>query len=390
MNIDFSPEELQFREEVKAWFEANVPADLKRKAELGESLTREETISWGRKLNEKGWVAPSWPAEYGGTDWTSTQKHIFEEVRAEVGAPQVFSMGITMLGPVLMQFGTDEQKAQYLPRILNFDDWWCQGYSEPGAGSDLAGLKTAAVLEGDEYVVNGSKIWTTGAHHANKMFCLVRTDANVKKQRGISFLLLDMSDPGMEVRPIISIDGEHHLNQVFLDNVRTHKSNLVGKENEGWTVAKFLLTHERTSIAGVGASKAALNKIKRIAREQTRNGRSLIEDEQVARRIAEAEVDFLALEYTNFRTLAATASGQAPGAESSLLKIRGTETQQALQELKVLLAGYYAYPWGTEDAVGPAEFKQATANYNFGRASTIYGGSTEVQYTVMAKALLGL
>ncbi|HNN37003.1 MAG TPA: acyl-CoA dehydrogenase family protein, partial [Pseudomonadales bacterium] len=243
MNIDFSAEELAFRAEVKAWFEANLPKELKAKEEAGESLTKEELISWGRKLNEKGWAAPSWPKEHGGTGWNATQKHIFEEVRAEVGAPQVFSMGITMLGPVLMGYGNDAQRKQFLPRILNFDDWWCQGYSEPGAGSDLAALKTAAVLEGDHYVVNGSKIWTTYAHRADWMFCLVRTNATGKKQQGISFLLIDMNTPGIQVRPIISIDGEHHLNQVFLDNVRVPKQNLVGEENQGWTVAKYLLTH---------------------------------------------------------------------------------------------------------------------------------------------------
>jgi len=390
MNIDFSAEELAFRAEVKAWFEANLPKELKAKEEAGESLTKEELISWGRKLNEKGWAAPSWPKEHGGTGWNATQKHIFEEVRAEIGAPQVFSMGITMLGPVLMGYGNDAQRKQFLPRILNFDDWWCQGYSEPGAGSDLAALKTAAVLEGDHYVVNGSKIWTTYAHRADWMFCLVRTNATGKKQQGISFLLIDMNTPGIQVRPIISIDGEHHLNQVFLDNVRVPKENLVGEENQGWTVAKYLLTHERTSIAGVGAAKASLGKLKKLAHTTEANGKSMIEDPQFSLKLAQAELNVMALEYTNFRALAALASGQVPGAESSLLKIKGSQAQQMLQELKVEMSGYYAYPWQTEQAVGPVPFKKSLANYNFGRASTIYGGSTEVQYGVMAKAILGL
>lgn len=390
MNIDFTAEELQFKEEVREWFNANLPADLKRKSELGIALNKEETQTWGKILNSNGWAAINWPKEYGGTGWSVSQKHLFDEVRVEVGAPNIMAMGIAMLGPVLHAFGTDEQKAEHLPRILNFDDWWCQGYSEPGAGSDLASLKTSAKLEGDEYVVNGSKIWTTYAHYADKMFCLVRTSTEGKKQQGISFLLLDMKDPGMTVRPIVSIDGEHHLNQTFMDDVRTHKSNLVHEENKGWTVAKYLLTHERTGIAGVAGSKAAIAKLKALATKTIVDGKPAIENEQFAMKIAQVEVDLKALEYTNFRTLAASATGGAPGAESSLLKIKGTQIQQMLAELKVELAGYLAYPWGTLGEAGPEDFGHAVASYNFGRASTIYGGSTEVQYNVMSKGILGL
>ena len=390
MNIDFTPEERAFQQEVRQWFADNLPAALKHKNETGQPLTKDEIVGWQRQLNERGWLAPGWPQEYGGPGWTPTQRYIFDTERARAGAPVGLSMGIVMLGPVLMAFGTQAQKDYYLPRILTCEDWWCQGYSEPGAGSDLAGLKTQAVSEGDHYVVNGSKIWTTYAHWANRMFCLVRTSSEGKKQEGISFLLIDMDSPGLEVRPIISIDGEHHLNEVFFTDVRVPKENLVGKEGQGWTVAKYLLTHERTTIAGVADSKVNLANLKNWAKRNQANGRALIEDDSLRLRLAKAEIDLMALEYTNLRTLAATAAGRGPGPESSNLKILGTQVQQTLAELGVELAGQYAWPWHTESPVGPEEFAYVTNRYAFSRASTIYGGSDEIQKNVIAKMVLGL
>lgn len=254
MDINFSPQDLEFQREVRAWFQANTPEALKRKVVTGEMLQKDEIVSWQRKLDDRGWLVTGWPKEYGGPGWTPTQRYIFDLERAAANAPVGLSMGVIMLGPVLIAFGTPEQKAHYLPRIRRCEDWWCQGYSEPGAGSDLASLKTAAVSDGDDYVINGSKIWTTYAHWATHMFCLVRTANTGKKQEGISFLLIEMDRPGIEIRPIVSIDGEHHLNQVFFTDVRVPKSNLVGREGQGWDIAKYLLTHERTSIAGVADS----------------------------------------------------------------------------------------------------------------------------------------
>ncbi|HBC58239.1 MAG TPA: pimeloyl-CoA dehydrogenase large subunit [Gammaproteobacteria bacterium] len=390
MNIDFSKEELEFQQQVRQWFTDNLPADLKEKNRVGLSLSKEEIVGWQKKLNEKGWLAITWPEEYGGPGWTPTQRYIFDMERARAGAPVGISMGIVMLGPVLQAFGTQEQKDRYLPRILSCEDWWCQGYSEPGAGSDLASLKTEMVADGDEYVINGAKIWTTYAHYANWCFCLVRTNKEVKKQAGISFVLIPMDAPGITVRPIVSIDGEHHLNEVFFDDVRVPKENLVGQEGQGWTVAKYLLTHERTTIAGVADSKVTLQGIKEMAAKTIANDRPLSQHESLELKIAETEIDLLALEYTNFRTLAATAAGKGPGAESSILKINGTEIQQALSELMVDLAAYQAAPFNTESAMGPPEFKQSLARYNFLRASTIYGGSHEIQKNVITKMILGL
>ncbi|HXF09121.1 MAG TPA: acyl-CoA dehydrogenase family protein [Candidatus Acidoferrales bacterium] len=390
MNIDFSPEELAFQQEVRSWFAANLPAELKRKTELGIMLSKDELVAWQRILNNQGWLVTNWPKEYGGPDWTPTQRYIFDMERARANAPIGLSMGIIMLGPVLMAYGTQEQKDYYLPRIRNCEDWWCQGYSEPGAGSDLASLKTMAVSDGDDYIVNGSKIWTTYGHWANRIFCLVRTSTEGKKQEGISFLLIDMDTPGIEVRPIVSIDGEHHLNETFFTNVRVPKKNLVGKEGQGWTVAKYLLTHERTTIAGVADSKVHMANLKRMARQNGANGEPLMNDANLRQKLAKAEINLLALEYTNLRTLAATAAGKAPGPESSLLKLDGTAVQQQLSELGVELSGQYAWPWKTEGTVGPEEFATTMTRYAFTRAATIYGGSDEVQKNVIAKMVLGL
>ena len=388
MDIDFSPEDLKFQREVRAWFEAHTPAALKRKAVTGEMLQKDEIVGWQRQLDDQGWLVTGWPVEHGGPGWTPTQRYIFDLERAAASAPVGLSMGVIMLGPVLAAFGTPEQKARYLSRIRRCEDWWCQGYSEPGAGSDLASLKTTAVADGDDYVINGSKIWTTYAHWATHMFCLVRTANTGKKQEGISFLLLEMDNPGIEVHPIVSIDGEHHLNQVFLTDVRVPKSNLVGREGQGWDIAKYLLTHERTSIAGVADCKAHLSNLRVAAAERRSGGRPLMEDAALRLKLARAEIELMALEYTNFRVLAATASGKAPGPESSLLKTMGTAVQQSLAELDVEIAAEQAWPWHETGELGGGRFSHAMPRYCFSRAATIYGGSDEVQKNVLAKMLL--
>ncbi|MBI2750054.1 MAG: acyl-CoA dehydrogenase family protein [Burkholderiales bacterium] len=388
MDIDFSPEDLKFQREVRAWFEAHTPAALKRKAVTGEMLQKDEIVGWQRQLDDQGWLVTGWPVEHGGPGWTPTQRYIFDLERAAASAPVGLSMGVIMLGPVLAAFGTPEQKARYLPRIRRCEDWWCQGYSEPGAGSDLASLKTTAVVDGDDYVINGSKIWTTYAHWATHMFCLVRTANTGKKQEGISFLLIKMDRPGIEVRPIVSIDGEHHLNQVFLTDVRVPKVNLVGREGQGWDIAKYLLTHERTSIAGVADCKAHLSNLRVAAAERRSGGRPLMEDAALRLKLARTEIELMALEYTNFRVLAATASGKAPGPESSLLKTMGTAVQQSLAELDVEIAAEQAWPWHETGELGGGRFSHAMSRYCFSRAATIYGGSDEVQKNVLAKMLL--
>ncbi len=391
MDTRFSEEELAFQQEVRQWFADNYTDEVKAKL-IGPTF-RQAQIDWQKKLYEQGWVAPGWPQEYGGTGWSSTQKFIFENEQTAAGAPNVIPFGLTMVGPVIYGFGTDEQKAKFLPRILESEDWWCQGYSEPGAGSDLAALKTKAELDGDEYVVNGAKIWTSYAQYADWIFCLVRTSTEGKKQQGISFLLIDMKSDGIKVNPIITIDNRHALNEVEFNNVRVPKANLIGEENKGWTYAKALLQHERTGIAGVAGCKAWLAEIKQLAAVELHGGRPLIEDPSFQRRLSEVETELMALEYTDLRVLATVASGSAPGPESSLLKIKGTEMQQALQELRMEVAGYYrgVLPDADGNDESGHEFGSAArVGYMYGRAATIYGGSNEVQKNIIAKAVLGL
>lgn len=384
MNFDYSPEEEAFRAEVRAWMEANTPRDPSGIA-TGMRIGKETQFAWEKKLASKGWLAYSWPESFGGPGFSAVQCDIFDEERARAGAPSVIPFGVMMLGPVLMKFGTPEQQQRYLSKIRNAEEAWCQGYSEPGSGSDLASLKTQAVRQGDHYVVNGQKIWTTQAHWAHMIFCLVRTSSEGAKQQGISFLLIDMKSPGIEVRPIVTIDGHHHLNEVFFTDVKVPVANLVGEEGQGWTIAKFLLTHERTSIAGVGDSKRQLGWLKEtVARDPV-----LRDDPHARRRIAELEVDLLALEYTNLRTLDRISKGQSPGAESSGLKIKGTELQQAISETQLEFGALDAMPWG-EDLEGEPVYRAASTRYNFLRACTIYGGSNEIQKNVLAKVLIGL
>lgn len=389
MDISLTPEDLAFRDEVRAFLDQNLNDEFRSLASGGPT-NKDAQVRWQKLLHEKGWVAPNWPKEYGGTGWTATQKYIFNTELALAGAPAVSPFGLQMVGPVIYHFGSDEQKAKFLPPILSSDVWWCQGYSEPGSGSDLASLKTMAVRDGDHYVVNGQKIWTTYAQYADWIFCLVRTNKDVKQQEGISFLLIDMKTPGIEVRKIDSIDNQHTLNEVFFTDVKVPVENLIGEENKGWTYAKVLLTHERTAIAGVPQSKRVISKIKGIATKEMRGGKPLIENVSFRNKLAKVEVELMALEYTELRAVSALAAGGAPGPESSILKIRGTEIQQAVSELAVEACGYYAHVLKEDEYIGNDYAADFSMSYLYGRASTIYGGSNEVQKNIIAKMVLGL
>ncbi len=398
MDLNYTPQEEDFRSEVREFLSAKLPARLSGKVKGGKRLSKADMEEWHAILNARGWLATGWPEEYGGPGWTSVQRHIFEEECCLAGAPRTVPFGLAMLAPVLQKFGSQEQKDHYLPRILDGTDWWCQGYSEPGAGSDLASLKTKAVRDGDHYVVNGQKTWTTLGQYANWIFCLVRTDTECKPQEGISFLLIDMASPGVTVRPIILLDGEHEVNEVFFDNVRVPAGNLVGEENKGWTYAKYLLTHERTNIAGVGFSNAGLAHLKQVAKTQKKRGRPLIEDPYFAAKIARVEIDLEAMKTTNLRILAAAASGAAPGPESSMLKIKGTEIRQELNDLTRQAMGPYALPFVSEaleegyneEPVGPDYAAPAAKQYFNNRKLSIFGGSNEIQKTIITKTILGL
>ncbi len=392
MDTSFAPEDLAFRDEVRAFFAEAYDADLQ--ARLNNLKTfKDAVIDWQKRLYKQGWIAPGWPKEYGGTGWNATQKFIFETERSAAGIRDVIPFGLNMVGPVIYAFGNEEQKARFLPGILQSDDWWCQGYSEPGAGSDLASLKTRAVREGDEYVVSGAKIWTSYAQYADWIFCLVRTSSEGKKQHGISFLLIDMKSPGIKVNPIVSIDNHHSLNEVEFNDVRVPVANLIGEQDKGWTYAKWLLAHERTAIAGVADSKRSLAETRAFAEREVNGGRSLLSDPLFQKRLSDIEIELMALEFTELRVLATVAAGGAPGAESSMLKIKGTEMQQAVQELRMDVAAYYQGVLPNEltaEQLGHDFGSQARQTYMYGRASTIYGGSNEVQKNIIAKAVLGL
>ena len=397
MDIDFSADEQAFREEVRAFLREQLPAQFAQRIAQGKRLSKEHQVQWMQTLNRQGWLAPGWPVEHGGTDWSAVKKHIFEEECFAAGAPKVVSFGLKMVAPVLIKFGTPQQQARFLPRILTCEDWWCQGYSEPGAGSDLASLKTRAVRDGDHYVINGQKTWTTLAHFADWMFCLVRTDPQAQQQRGISFVLLDMRTPGSTVRPIITLDGEHEVNEVFFDNVRVPVANLVGEENQGWTCAKYLLTHERTSIGWIAHNKALLNRLKQIASQELRDGRPLLEDPLFRGQIAEVEMQLMAAQMSSLRTLAAARDGAAAGAQSSFLKIRGTEIRQALTYLMSKAVGPYAMPFIEEELgydqaplLHSAYSSAATYQYLDARKASIYGGANEIQKNIIAKMILEL
>jgi alkylation response protein AidB-like acyl-CoA dehydrogenase len=392
MDLKFTAEEEAFRADVLKFLRTSLPDEIAQKVHTGRRLTRDDMAQWHGILNAQGWLANHWPKEYGGPGWTAVQKFIFENECAIAGAPRVVPFGVNMLGPVLIKYGSEAQKRHWLPRILDGSDWWCQGYSEPGAGSDLASVRTTAVRameNGEEYyLVNGQKTWTTLAHYANMIFCLVRTSQDARKQEGISFLLIDMNTPGVEVRPIITLDGEHEVNEVFFTDVRVPVANLVGEENKGWTYAKYLLTYERTNIAGVGFSVAALGRLKEAASRLQSNGRALIDDPLFAARLARVEIDLENMKTTNLRVLAAVAGGGAPGAESSMLKIRGTEIRQEISSLMRRAMGPYAQQFIEEDS--DDEASTAAAQYFNNRKLSIFGGSNEIQKNIIAKMMLGL
>ncbi|MEJ8838294.1 acyl-CoA dehydrogenase family protein [Ramlibacter sp. AN1133] len=398
MDLSFTPEEQAFRAEVQRFLANEVPARLTAKVRAGQRLTKADLEEWHALLNARGWLANHWPKEYGGPGWNAVQKFIFEHDCALAYAPRTVPFGVNMLGPVLIKYGNEAQKRYWLPRILAGADWWCQGYSEPGAGSDLASVKTTAVRQGDHYIVNGQKTWTTLGQHANMMFALVRTDRESKPQEGISFLLVDMNAPGVEVRPIVTLEGEREVNEVFLTDVKVPVENLVGGENKGWTCAKYLLTYERTNIAGVGFSVAALERLKAIASRVRKNGKPLAQDPLFAARLAKVEIDLENMKTTNLRVIAAVAGGGVPGAESSMLKIRGTEIRQELNSLTRRAMGPYALPVIDEaldegyegEPVGPAEASFAALQYFNNRKLSIFGGSNEIQKNIISKMILGL
>ena len=403
MDLNYTDEDLAFRDSARAFLEQNLPADLQRKVRMHLRMDKIDYQRWHRILAKQGWVAPGWPVEFGGPGWSQVERHIWDEECARAGTPPILPFGVNMVAPVIMAFGSEAQKAYYLPRILSCEDWWCQGYSEPGAGSDLASLKTTAVRDGDSYIVNGQKTWTTLAQHANMIFCLVRTDTGVRKQEGISFLLIDMHTPGITVRPIITLDEDHEVNEVFFDNVRVPIANLVGQENKGWTYAKYLLGHERTGIAAVGRSKRELGFLKRLAIAQSVDGKPLLADPLFGAKVATLEIELMALEMTVLRVLSQAQKG--PGPEASVLKVRGTEIQQALTELMVEAAGPLALPFDPAyldgdkehsflyDEVGDGVADDAAplaAHYFNVRKTSIYGGSNEIQRNIITQMILGL
>lgn len=396
MKLEFADADLAFRDEVRAFVAARLDPQIRRKVELGLRLDREDYVAWYTQLHERGWITPGWPAEHGGPGWTPLQRHIFDEETLLGGAPRIIASGINMLGPVLIRFGTDEQKRRYLPAIRRSETWWAQGFSEPGAGSDLAAVRTSAVLtqgaKGDEFVVNGHKVWTSYAQWCSMMFALVRTDPQAAKpQEGISFLLIDMKAPGVQVRPIRMLDGGTDLNEVYLDNVRVPAGNLVGELHKGWTCGKYLLGHERTGIAGIGSCKQQLARVRSVAARQ-----GIAADPVLQQRIAQFEAELMALEFTGLRMLSANQASRVPGVEASVLKVRGTELRQALHELLVEVAGPQAVPFeeramtleGGEDFASPPGLASLAANYLDSRKLSIYGGANEVQRNLIARAAL--
>src|SRR5271155_2919888 len=403
MDLKYTQEEEAFRAQVRAFFEAELPADIRARMNLGKRFRGDDMTRWQKILHRHGWGAVMWPQRFGGAGWNVVQQHIFEEERADIGAPPQNAFSLKMLAPVLMAFANSAQQEYFLPRILSGEDWWCQGYSEPGSGSDLASLRTSAARQGDHYLVNGQKTWNTLGQYADWIFCLVRTSTEGRPQTGISFLLIDMKSPGITVRPIIMLDGEHEINDIFFDNVKVPVQNLIGEENKGWTYAKFLLTHERSSNAGIGICKRALKKLKEIAAEQMSNGRPLIEDSRFRDRIAQVEMELMALEITNLRVLSASAKDKgALGPEVSVLKIKGSEIIQTLAELKMHALGHDALPYVREaldmDWVGnpllAAHYRSyappISGQYFNQRKTTIYAGSTEIQKNIISQMILGL
>jgi alkylation response protein AidB-like acyl-CoA dehydrogenase len=398
MNLSESADERAFREEVRIFLLQQLPFQIAEDVRAFRHLQRAQYVQWQKILAAKGWGAPGWPREFGGTGWDAVQRAIFDDECFEAGAPRQIPFGLSMIGPVLMKYGTPAQRSEFLPRIISMDDWWCQGYSEPGAGSDLASLKTTARRDGDEWVIHGQKTWTTFAQFANWMFCLVRTRTDLKPQECISLVLIDMRSPGVRVRPIRTLDLGADINEVFLDDVRIPIGNLVGEENRGWTIAKYLLGHERTNIAGIGMCKRLMTRLKDYARRQPKRGRPLIEDSRFRDRIARLEIDLLSHEWSLMRLISMEQSNLPIGTEASMLKIRGSEIQQDLAELLMETVGPYGLPFVAEalevgfagETAGGDALNSVAALYFDLRKVSIYGGTTEVQKNIIAKAVLGL
>lgn len=404
MDLTFAPEDAAFRQEVRRTLREVMPPELKYKVENGVELQRDDVIGWHRILYGLGWVAPNWPKEHGGPGWSLTQKHIFDEELGLAGAPRLVTFGLNMCGPVLIGFGTDEQKRRFLPPMLSGEHVWCQGYSEPGAGSDLASLSTTAVRDGDDWIINGTKMWTTKAHWADWCFLLARTGTGTKKQEGISFILVDLQTPGIEIRPIFLMDGLHETNQVFFSNVRVPVANTVGEIDRGWGIGKYLLAHERMSGGSLGQHKTLLRQLKEISRQEAASGgRSLADDDAFAAALAEVEIELRTLEAFNLRAIDRYArdgelGGKALGAEANMFKIRQSELHQRLTELKMQAVGYYGMPYllralsqgWNEPPIGAEYANGCTPAYLHFRKVSIYSGSNEIQHNIIAKAALGM
>ena len=399
MDLRFTAEETAFRQEVRAFFETALPADIRRKTELGQRVSKQDMLRWVRILHDRGWATPAWAPEWGGTGWDAVKQYIFKEELHLAPAPEPISFNMNMIGPTLIAFGSEAQKRHFLPKIARMDYWFCQGFSEPGAGSDLASLRTTAVRDGDHYVIDGQKLWTSTAHHADWCFVLARTDPGARKQQGISYLLMDMTSPGITIRPIVTIDGHHETNEMFLDQVRVPVANLVGEENKGWDYAKYLLGHERSGIARVGVSKMRVRRARRLAGQVMSGGRPLIDDERFRERVAEIEVELKALEITQMRLIADIGKRQdgKPDPKSSILKMKGSQLQQASAELLLEVAGYSALEFdpafvaGSRTEVEGDDWAMALApNHYWARHVSIVGGSNEIQRNIVAKTVLGL
>ena len=399
MDLRLTPEDIAFRDEVRQFCKDSLPDEIRQRQINGQRMSKDDIVAWQRILNKKGWAAPLWPVEYGGTGWDATRYFIYKEECFRAWAPETLSMNINLVGPVICAFGNAQQKEFFLPKVRNLDVWFCQGFSEPSAGSDLAGLKTRAVRDGDNYVVNGQKLWTTGAHRSDWMFALVRTDPVAKKQKGISYILIDMKTPGITVRPVITMDGNRHVNEVFFEDVKVPVTNLIGEENKGWEYAKYLLGNERIGIARVGLTKARIALAKLLAAGVQVDGKPLSEEPRFREKVALIEVELKALEMTNMMVVAAIkkSAGKGQDPRTSVLKLKGSELQHATTELLLEVAG----PLGmarqvgflestTDETIGPDWSATTALNYFQGRAATIYGGSSEVQRNVVAKGVLGL
>ncbi|MEU7628404.1 acyl-CoA dehydrogenase family protein [Nocardia sp. NPDC049220] len=390
MKLSLSPDDAAFRDELRNFYRTEIPADIRERARDGRELSRADIVTTHKILNDHGLAVPNWPVEWGGKDWTPMRRHLWQDEMQLASVPEPLTFNAQMVGPVIAQFGSQELKERFLPPTAALDIWWCQGFSEPDAGSDLASLRTTAVRDGDSYIVNGQKIWTTLAQYADWIFCLVRTDPSAtKKQAGISFLLFDVKSPGVTIRPIKLIDGGYEVNEVFFENVRVPADQLVGEENMGWTYAKFLLGNERTGITGVGRTKVKIGVAKQHAAQIRSGSGTLLEDPQFAARVAELENELLALELTQLRVVSNSSDGR-PNPASSVLKLRGSELQQAATELLLDIAGPDAIAVAADDIASPGWAQRSGPSYLNYRKTTIYGGSSEVQRTIIASTILGL